>query len=209
MKNTPRLRMPNGMDLSKSMSRPDSRANKVLAYLRTHPHATKADILRDVFGRTIVKELVYGPNRGNTVTRGWGAYLFGLLQSHGYIRKTRKGNTVTYAVISSPCKSDLHGDGTTTVFKEGTKVWPVHARSKNPVVDSVWWQSATIWCAKSVKLNRAITIEEPPVDVPADPKFSRFLEMNARGARYAIYLFSNPVPRKKHFVIGFVASASI
>jgi hypothetical protein len=202
--------MPNGMDLSKSMSRPDSRANKVLAYLRTHPHATKADILRDVFGRTVVKEIEYGPNRGTKVTRGWGAYLFVLLQSHGYIRKIRKGNTVTYTAVSPPCKSDPYGDGMTPFFKEGTKVWPVYARSKNPEVDSVSsLTSATIWCAKPVKLTRAVTIEEPPVDVPADQKFSRFREMNARGKRYAIYLFSNPVPQKKHFVIGFVANAPI
>ena len=88
-----RLRTPNGMNLSKSMSNPNSRANKVLAYLRTERQATKVEILRDVFGRRI------GDGRNGTVTRGWGAYLFVLLQTHGYIRRVRTGNTIRYEVV--------------------------------------------------------------------------------------------------------------
>ena len=99
MKTSNRLSAPNGMNLRKSMSRPDSRANKVLAYLRTERQATKAQILRDVFGRVIVERPVYGPTRKNKVTRGWGAYLFVLLQTHGYIRRVRKGNTIFYEVV--------------------------------------------------------------------------------------------------------------
>lgn len=98
MKTFTRLQAPNGMNLRKSMPRPDSRANKVLAYLRTERQATKAQILRDVFDRKIVDCPVYG-NRKGEVTRGWGAYLFGLLQSHGYIRQIRKGNTILYETV--------------------------------------------------------------------------------------------------------------
>lgn len=86
------------MNLSKSMLNPDSRANKVRSYLRLRGPATKAQILRDVFGKMVVERSVYGPMRGNKVTRGWGAYLFVLLQTHGYIRRVRTGNTIRYEV---------------------------------------------------------------------------------------------------------------
>jgi hypothetical protein len=93
MKTYNRLTAPNGMNLSKSMSNPNSRANLVLDYLRLGGPATKVEILRDVFNRKI------GNGCGDTVTRGWGGYLFVLLQTHGYIRRVRIGNTVRYEVV--------------------------------------------------------------------------------------------------------------
>ncbi len=89
------------------------------------------------------------------------------------------------------------------VFPKGTKVWPVHrdpARPKNT------------WCAKPVELNRPVTITKAPVAVDATPatatKFSRFVEMNGKGRKYAIFLFERAVPAGKNIVLGFVADGS-
>lgn len=95
---------PNGLNLSKSVTNPDSRLNRVRSYLHTNGPRTKRDILRDVFGHTIgVNRYEYTPTMGwhrigpKFVTRSWGSYLFTLAVRYGYITKTRKGNTVLYS----------------------------------------------------------------------------------------------------------------
>jgi hypothetical protein len=91
---------PNGMNLSRSMNRPYSRANMVLDYLHTVGPASRAEIIRDVFDRTVVDtNRLTRPRRKGEVTRGWGAYLFALLKWHGYIRGIRTGNHVRYEVV--------------------------------------------------------------------------------------------------------------
>lgn len=100
----PHLTAPNGLNLSKSIHNPNSRFRRMMDYLKVKGEATKEEILRDVFGKTLGKsswewngsQLV---NRTpNVVTRGWGTYVFTLSIANGYVKKVRRGNRVFYSV---------------------------------------------------------------------------------------------------------------
>lgn len=84
---------PNGFNLSKSIHNPTSRFRRMMDYLSVKGEATKEDILRDVFGKTIGKDWKNGE-----VTRGWGTYVFTLSIANGYMKKVRRGNRVFYSV---------------------------------------------------------------------------------------------------------------
>ena len=90
----PHLTAPNGLNLTRSITNPLSRFNKVRDYLLVKGEATKVEILRDVFGKVV------GTNgwRAGEVTRGWGSYLFVLSVKNGYFTKVRRGNNVFYSV---------------------------------------------------------------------------------------------------------------
>lgn len=97
---------PNGMNLRTSVTNPTSRFNRIRRYLSTHGPATKRDIFRDVFNKTIgIPRFEYSPTKGwvcltpNVRSRGWGSYVFNLAVKYGYITKTRKGNAVFYSVV--------------------------------------------------------------------------------------------------------------
>jgi len=83
------LTAPNGLNFSQSVGNPNSRLEKVRTYLTVRGEATKREILRDVFGKTI------GPNG---VTSGWGTYLFGYGVLHGFFTKVRRGNKVYWSL---------------------------------------------------------------------------------------------------------------
>jgi hypothetical protein len=87
------LTAPNGLNLSKSIHNPKSRFRRMMDYLSVKGEATKVDILRDVFGKTIGRDF-----RGGEVTRGWGTYLFTLSVRNGYVKMVRRGNRVFYSV---------------------------------------------------------------------------------------------------------------
>ena len=83
------LTAPNGLNFSQSVGNPTSRLERVRDYLRIHGAATKKEILRDVFGKTV------GPNG---ITRGWGSYLFQYGVHHGFFMKVRRGNKVYWSL---------------------------------------------------------------------------------------------------------------
>ena len=87
------LTAPKGLNLSKSIHNPKSRFRRMMDYLSVKGEATKVDILRDVFGKTIGRDF-----RGGEVTRGWGTYLFTLSVRNGYVKMVRRGNRVFYSV---------------------------------------------------------------------------------------------------------------
>ena len=92
----------NGMNLSKSVRNPKSNFRRILDYLYTKGEATRGDILRDVFGKSIVEYDTYLHiwNYGlpNVVSRGWGCNVFSLGVKYGYFKKVRRGNRVFYSV---------------------------------------------------------------------------------------------------------------
>jgi hypothetical protein len=83
------LTAPNGLNFSQSVGNPTSRLEKVRTYLTVRGEATKIEILRDVFGKTV------GPNG---CTRGWGSYLFQYGVHHGFFTKVRRGNKVYWSL---------------------------------------------------------------------------------------------------------------
>jgi hypothetical protein len=87
------LTAPNGLNFSRSIHNPTSRLNKLRGYLSAKGAATKKEILRDVFGKTVGKNWQSGD-----VSYGWGAYLFSYGVHHGYLTKVRKGNTVYWSL---------------------------------------------------------------------------------------------------------------
>lgn len=87
------LTAPNGLNLSRSVNNPKSRFRRMMDYLSVKGEATKVDILRECFGKTIGRDF-----RGGEVTRGWGSYLFILAVANGYVKKVRRGNRVFYSV---------------------------------------------------------------------------------------------------------------
>jgi hypothetical protein len=88
---------PNGMNLSRSVHNPKSRFRRMVDYLSVKGEATREDILRDVFGKTI--GVYRGVTTPNVVTRGWGCYMFSLSIKYGYIKMVRRGNRVFYSVV--------------------------------------------------------------------------------------------------------------
>jgi hypothetical protein len=100
----PHLTAPNGLNLSKSIHNPKSRFRRMMDYLSVKGEATKVDILRDVFGKTIGKNQFEYTSTGwkkvspDYVTRGWGSYLFTLSVRNGYVKMVRRGNKVFYSV---------------------------------------------------------------------------------------------------------------
>lgn len=89
----PHLTAPNGLNLTRSIINPLSRFSRVRDYLFVKGEATKVEILRDVFGKTIGRNF-----RSGEISRGWGAYLFMLSVKCGYFTKVRRGNNVFYSV---------------------------------------------------------------------------------------------------------------
>jgi hypothetical protein len=95
---------PNGLNLSRSVTNPNSRFSRMMDYLSFKGEATREEIIRDVFGKTYgvphstYKNLVRVKLTPNVVTRGWGAYLFMLSVKYGYVKKVRRGNRVFYSV---------------------------------------------------------------------------------------------------------------
>lgn len=98
------LTAPNGLNFSRSVGNPNSRLERVRKYLRENGSRTKAEILREVFGKNITENPQYVMKgswyypKNNEVTRGWGSYLFTYGVHHGFFRKERKGNTVLWSV---------------------------------------------------------------------------------------------------------------
>lgn len=82
----------NGLNFSRSIHNPNSRLNRLRSYLSVKGEATKREILRDVFGKTL------GKGRGE-VTSGWGTYLFGYGVKHGFFKKVRRGNQVFWSNV--------------------------------------------------------------------------------------------------------------
>ena len=100
------LTAPNGLNLSRSIHNPKSRFRRMMDYLSVKGEATREEILRDVFGKTIgVPSFYLDKTTGrftcytpNVVSRGWGCYLFILSVQYGFINKIRRGNRVFYSV---------------------------------------------------------------------------------------------------------------
>ena len=100
------LTAPNGLNLSRSVTNPNSRFSRMMDYLSFKGEATREEIIRDVFGKTYgVPRSTYDTSTlrrvkltPNVVTRGWGAYLFMLSVKYGYVKKVRRGNRVFYSV---------------------------------------------------------------------------------------------------------------
>jgi len=87
------LTAPNGLNLSHSIHNPKSRLRRMLDYLSVKGEATKGDIIRECFGKTIGRDFKNGD-----VTRGWATYLFTLSVRNGYVKMVRRGNRVFYSV---------------------------------------------------------------------------------------------------------------
>lgn len=97
------LTAPNGLNFSQSVGNPTSRLEKVRTYLTVRGEATKREILRDVFGKTIVPSrlqytIVQNNTNPNEVSSGWGCYLFGYGVHHGFFTKVRRGNKVYWSL---------------------------------------------------------------------------------------------------------------
>ena len=93
------LTAPNGLNFVRSVSNPNSRLNKVRAYLATHGASTKREIVYRVFGKKIMdKNIPWYNNNSGEVSSGWGSYLFNYAQKHGYIKSKRVGNQVFYSL---------------------------------------------------------------------------------------------------------------
>lgn len=94
------LTAPNGINFTKSVGNPNSRLERVRAYLTVNGPRTKREILRDVFGKDIGNlrdDWMTRRAKGN-VTHGWGAYLWTYGVRHGFFTKTRKGNVVYWNI---------------------------------------------------------------------------------------------------------------
>lgn len=97
---------PNGLNLSRSVHNPNSRFRRMVDYLSVNGEATREEILRDVFGKTIGNPSFhldkttgkYVSHTPNLVSRGWASYLFNISVQNGYVRKVRRGNRVFYSV---------------------------------------------------------------------------------------------------------------
>ena len=76
----------NGMNLSKSITNPNSNFRKIADYLSLMGEASRRDIFRDVFNKTY---------EGN---RGWNCNVFSLGVKYGYFKMVRRGNRVFYSV---------------------------------------------------------------------------------------------------------------
>lgn len=80
---------PNGLNFVRSEGNPNSRLERVKAYLRTNGPSTKRAILHDVFGKV---------NPDSTTVRGWGSQLFQYATIQGHLTHERKGKTVLWSV---------------------------------------------------------------------------------------------------------------
>lgn len=93
----------NGMNLRKSVDDPNSRLSRIVNYIRQNGMSEKKTIFRDVFGKTIVKDVPsrFNPSTGKWepsefVGRNWGTYVWNLAVSGRVLVKIRKGNRVFY-----------------------------------------------------------------------------------------------------------------
>jgi hypothetical protein len=87
----------NGMNFTKSVKNPNSRIARLVRYLNENGPTSKRKILAELFDREMRDNTPYVPN-SNTVTRGWGWYMWSLGLHYDIIRKTRVGNRVLYSV---------------------------------------------------------------------------------------------------------------
>jgi hypothetical protein len=76
---------PNGLNFSKSIGNPSSRLEKVRAYLATNPNATRAQIVIEALGQSMV-------------VRGWATGFFSLMVRTGKVSKVRVGNRYLYSL---------------------------------------------------------------------------------------------------------------
>lgn len=92
----------NGLNLSKSVNRPNSRLNRVRDYLYVFGPSTKERILRDVFGKILVRggQGNYNPNGPQVnVTSGWSSQFWTIAVNQGFLRRVRTGRTVKYHLV--------------------------------------------------------------------------------------------------------------
>jgi hypothetical protein len=90
----------NGMNLSRSMSNPNSNSNRILRYLKVNGPSTRREIIYNVFGIVLSREhWTTFKNRPNVRAHAWGANPFILLQTHGYMRRTGSGNHYVYEAL--------------------------------------------------------------------------------------------------------------
>jgi hypothetical protein len=87
----------NGMNLKKSRLTPSSRYTRVKEYLRINGPSTKAEIIRNVFGKTVVN-VSARDNTAGEISRGWGTYLWSLMVKNNDVKKERVGRRVYYSV---------------------------------------------------------------------------------------------------------------
>ncbi len=97
---------PNGMNFSRSINNPKSRLHRVFSYLQLNGEATKREIHEDVFGKTVAmhsnnvhqpSNSVYRAQPSNSVSYGWGCYVFTLAIRYGYLRKRRTNGTTMWS----------------------------------------------------------------------------------------------------------------
>ena len=86
------LTAPNGLNFSRSIRDPWSNLNRVRRFLEWKGEATKAEILKKCFNRTLDNTMKIPNRTRNYVTSGWNTYLFGYGIRHGYFKKVRRGN---------------------------------------------------------------------------------------------------------------------
>jgi hypothetical protein len=91
------LTAPNGLNFSRSIHNPNSRLNRLRSYLSVKGEATKGEILRDVFGKVLDNSTSYLNRHPDSVTSGWGTYLFNYGVRHGFFKKVRRGNKVYWS----------------------------------------------------------------------------------------------------------------
>ena len=91
-----RTTAPNGLNFKSSIGNQYSRLEMIRTYLSMVGPATKTEILRDVFNKTV------GPNG---VTAGWGSCLFQTAVHQGLFTKVRRGNTVVWSL---PMDTRIH-----------------------------------------------------------------------------------------------------
>lgn len=85
----------NGLNLSKSVGKSNSRLEKVRQYLIQNGPSSKKNILREVFGKTLDSSDQYWVKRKTDptiVNRGWNSTFFRVAVHNGFFRKIRKGN---------------------------------------------------------------------------------------------------------------------
>ena len=89
-----------GMNLTRSRRTPTSRYSRITEYLRVNGPSTKSQVLYDVFGKTVRNSPGIGLlNRTpDSVTRGWGTYVWNLMVKNNDVKMTRVGNRVYYSV---------------------------------------------------------------------------------------------------------------
>ena len=99
------LTSPNGLNFTKSVGNATSRLERLRTFLFQNGEMTKTEIITKLFGKNIDNTPIIWGESGimsgplpNTVTRGWGSYLFGNAKRHGFIYSRRVGKSVVWGV---------------------------------------------------------------------------------------------------------------